>query len=123
MHTLRLALAAAFAALATPAFAGASVTIGLTVTGDIERKVVTYGCEGRDPLIVEYLNAAPNFLALVPIGDQTLVFVNVISASGAKYESGSYVWWTKGSDATLHDITEGLDAAPILTCSEQIETP
>ncbi|MBI4920275.1 MAG: MliC family protein [Devosia nanyangense] len=89
----------------------------------MERKAVTYACEGHDPLIVEYLNAAPNFLALLPVGDQTLIFVNVISASGAKYESGSYVWWTKGADATLHDVTEGLDAAPVLTCSEQVDTP
>jgi membrane-bound inhibitor of C-type lysozyme len=116
-------LAAAFAVLTAPALAGASVTIGLTVTGDAERKAVTYDCGTGAPLTVEYLNAAPNFLALVPVGDQTLVFVNVISASGAKYESGSYVWWTKGTDATLHDITEGLDAAPVLTCSEQVETP
>ena len=120
---LRLFAAAALAALSAPVLAGASVTIGLAVTGDMERKLATYACEGHDPLIVEYLNAAPNFLALVPVGDQTLIFVNVISASGAKYESGSYVWWTKGNDATLHDITEGLDAAPVLTCSEQVDTP
>ena len=109
--------------MASPALADATLGVGLSVTGNSEIKVATYACEGRDPLSVEYLNAAPNFLALVPVGDQTLVFVNVISASGAKYESGSYVWWIKGSDATLHDITEGLDAAPVLTCSEQVDTP
>ena len=120
---MRLLLAALLAALAAPAFADASVTIGLSVTGDLERKIVPYDCGTDTPLVVEYLNAAPDFLALVPIDGKPRIFVNTLSASGAKYEAGQYVWWNKGSDATLSDITEGLDAAPVLTCSEVIETP
>lgn len=115
--------AALLAALATPAVADASITIGLSVSGDLERKLVTYDCGAETRLAVEYLNAAPDFLALVPIDGKPRIFVNTISASGAKYESGQYVWWNKGSDATLGDITEGLDAAPVLTCSEIVETP
>ena len=72
---------------------------------------------------MQYINAAPNFLALIPIEDKTLIFVTTVSASGAKYESGQFVWWDKGSDATLSDVTEGLDAAPVLTCSENAQTP
>ena len=109
--------------LATPALADATIGVGLTVTGDSQIKTTKYDCTGHDPMVVQYLNAAPNFLALIPIEGQTLVFVNTISASGAKYESGQYVWWDKGSDATLSDVTEGLDAAPVLICTAENDTP
>jgi membrane-bound inhibitor of C-type lysozyme len=110
-------------ALASPALAEVSLSVGVGITTDAEIKTVTYDCAGPEPLHVQYLNAAPNFLALIPVNGQALVFVNTISASGAKYESGQYVWWDKGSDATLSDVTEGLDAAPVLTCSAKNETP
>ena len=121
---LRTALITALVALASPAFAAASVSMGLDLTGDGQVQTVVYGCgEGTEPLSVKYINAAPNFLAIVPIDGQDLVFVNVISGSGAKYVAGQYEWWNKGSDATLHDVTEGLDAAPVLSCSENVQTP
>jgi membrane-bound inhibitor of C-type lysozyme len=113
----------AMLALTSPALADVTIGVGLNVSGDSEIKVVKYDCEGHDPLTVQYLNASPNFLALIPIEGQTLIFVNTISASGAKYQAGQYVWWNKGSDATLSDVTEGLDAAPVLTCSEENNTP
>ena len=126
MKQLALAATAIFA-LASPALADASFTTGLSVMGDAEVKAVKYDCEHHDPIVVQYLNAAPNFLALVPIEQENasdrLVFVNVLSGSGAKYVAGKYEWWTKGNDATLHDVTEGLDAAPVLTCSEEVDTP
>lgn len=111
--------------LATPpALADVTLGVGLSITGDAEIKTVTYTCDGRDePLTVQYVNAAPNFLALIPIDGRTLLFVNTVSASGAKYESGQYIWWNKGTDATLSDVTEGLDAAPVLMCAENIQTP
>ncbi len=118
-----IALAGLLAATTSPVLADVSIGVGLSVTGDSEVKVTKYDCTGHDPVTVQYLNAAPNFLALIPIEGQTLIFVNTISASGAKYESGQYVWWNKGSDATLSDVTEGLDAAPVLTCAEEINTP
>jgi membrane-bound inhibitor of C-type lysozyme len=111
-------------ALASPALADVSVGVGLSISGDAEIKTVQYLCEGRDaPLSVQYINAAPNFLALIPIEDTTLIFVTTVSASGAKYESGQFVWWNKGNEATLSDVTEGLDAAPVLMCSENVQTP
>ncbi len=116
-------LTATLAALASPAFADVTVGLGVNITGDAEVKAAKYDCEGHEPFTVQYINAAPNFLALVPIDGTTLVFVNTISASGAKYEAGAYVWWNKGTDATLSDVTEGLDAAPVLTCTQEIDTP
>lgn len=113
--------------LTLPAAADVTFSTGVGVTGDAEIKTVKYDCEHHDPITVQYLNSAPNFLALVPVevdGDlKTLLFVNVISGSGAKYVSGRYEWWSKGNDATLHDVTEGLDAAPVLICNEEVDTP
>ena len=113
----------ALLALTSPAYADVSVGVGLNISGDAEIKAVRYTCDGHDPFVVRYVNAGPNFLALIPIGDQTLVFATVIAGSGTKYVSGQYEWRTKGNDATLQDVTEGLDAAPVLTCSEEVDTP
>ena len=92
--------------------------------GDFDRKTVKYGCQGQDAqLSVEYINAAPNYLALVPVDEGTLVFTTVLAGSGARYAAGKYVWSTKGPDASLYDLTAGANAKPILTCSEVNETP
>jgi membrane-bound inhibitor of C-type lysozyme len=108
---------------ATPTAASA-LTITLGTTGDFERKTIKYGCQGdQDSLSVDYLNVAPNYLALIPIDGTTLLFNTVLSASGARYAAGKYIWLTKGADGSLYDLTEGANAKPILTCSEVNETP
>jgi len=90
----------------------------LTLTGDVERRQVEYECEGReDLLMVEYVNAAPNFLALLTVEDELRVFANVVSASGARYASGRFVWWSDGAEASLFDETAETDD-PIMTCIE-----
>lgn len=116
-------ITATLGVLTSPTLADTSVNLGLTLAGDAEIKTVAYTCEGHDPITVQYVNAAPNFLAVLPIEGRQTVFVNVLTASGAKYVSGQYEWWNKGTDVTLHDVTEGLDAAPVLMCSEDIQTP
>lgn len=116
---LALALAGA-----SPALAAVDLNVGINLSGDVQIVTTVYGCgEGTEPLTVKYINAAPNFFAIIPIEGQDVVFVNVISASGAKYVAAEYEWWSKGADATLHNVTEGLDAAPVLTCSENVQTP
>jgi membrane-bound inhibitor of C-type lysozyme len=108
---------------ASPAISSALV-ITLNTTGDFERKTVGYGCTGmQDSLSVDYLNAAPNYLAMIPLDGSVLLFNTVLAGSGAKYVSGKYVWWTKGADGSLYDLTEGPNAKPILTCSEVNNTP
>ena len=108
---------------AAPA-ATSALTITLGTTGDFERKTVKYGCQGdQDSLSVDYLNVAPNYLALIPIDGTTLLFNTVLSASGARYAAGKYIWSTKGTDGSLYDLTQGANAKPILTCSEVNETP
>lgn len=121
---LRISIAATLLAIASPALAAVDLNVGINLTGDVQIVTSVYGCgDATEPLTVKYINAAPNFFAIMPIDGEDVVFVNVISASGAKYVAGHYEWWSKGADATLHDVTEGLDAAPVLTCSENVQTP
>ena len=119
----RLALAPLLLAT-SPAFAAVDLNVGINLSGDVQIVTAIYGCgEGAPELTVKYINAAPNFFAIVPVDGQDVVFVNVVSASGAKYVSGVYEWWNKGADASLHNVSEGLDAAPVLTCTENVQTP
>lgn len=121
---LRAVLSAAILAASSPALATVELNVGINLSGDVQIQTTIYGCgDTIEPITVKYVNAAPNFFAIVPIGGKDIVFVNVLTASGAKYVSGQLEWWSKGVDATLHDITEGLDAAPVLTCSENVQTP
>lgn len=98
-----------------------SAAVILDFSGNFERNLVRYDCGDGDPLQVQYINAAPNYLAIVPVAGQNLVFVTVLSGSGARYAAGEYEWWTSGMDATLSNLTTP-DAAPV-TCTEISETP
>ena len=124
----RTIFAAAIAATLLTGAASAAQTslqIELNSARDFERRVMTYDCATETPITVTYINAAPNFLALVPVADELeeLVFASVISASGVRYVSGKWAWWTRGADASLYDTTLGEDAAAVLKCSEVINTP
>lgn len=120
-----LALLLAATAVIPVAAVETSIEIELGTTGDFERREILYDCSEGEPFDVTYINAAPNFLALVPIADEPElhVFTSVISASGARYASGQWIWWTKGVDASLYDLTLGEDAEPVLTCTEFVNTP
>ena len=128
MNLTRTTLAfIAAASLAAPAMAqpvpAVQSALTLTLGGDAERRTMQYDCGEFGQIGVDYLNAAPNFLALVPYEGSTLIFVAVMSASGARYAAGNYEWWTKGPDATFHDLTKGADAPPLASCSEINNTP
>jgi membrane-bound inhibitor of C-type lysozyme len=116
------------AALLTPAIghaAEATLQVELGTKGDFERRAMTYECNDGSSVTATYINAAPNFLAILPVIDEPepLVFTSVVAGSGVRYVSGIWEWWTKGVDATLHDVTLGQDAEPVLTCSEVNNTP
>ena len=98
-----------------------SAQVVLALGGNFERNLVQYNCEDGSSLVVDYINADPNYLAILPVRDRKLVFVAVLAASGVKYVSGPHVWWTKGGSADLTDETNA-DAPPI-SCLEATETP
>lgn len=118
-------LAASLLAPATAQAVEASLQLELGTSADFERRVTIYDCSEGDPLSVTYINAAPNFLALVPIAGEPdlMVFAAVIAASGVRYTAGQWVWWTRGVDASLYDVTLGEDAEAVLTCTEINNTP
>lgn len=81
-----------------------------------DRQRHKYTCATGKILQVTYWNAANGqSFALVPVKGQPMLFVNTLSASGAKYQAGSYTWWTKGPRADLYDATAGKNAPPILS--------
>ena len=75
-----------------------------------------YTCATGKILQVTYWNAVNGqSFALVPVKGQPMLFVNTLSASGAKYQAGSYTWWTKGPRGDLYDATAGENAPPVLS--------
>ncbi len=112
------------AAVAAPApSASATLTITLESTGDIERNIASYQCDNETTLVVQYINAAPNFLAILPVDGVNHVFATTVSASGARYISGPYEWWSHRGEATLRDLMQDEDAAPLATCTSASNTP
>lgn len=95
-----------FLAAAGPALAGAP-DLATVLTFPPGARIVTqsYRCAGGPPFPVHYVTAGPNDIALVPIGGTTRIMVAVLAASGVRYVSGPYEWWTKGESATLSDKT------------------
>lgn len=80
------------------------------------RQTLKYTCATGRILTVTYLNAANGqSFALVPVKGQQLLFVSTLSGSGAKYQAGSYTWWTKGPRANLYDAMAGENAPPVLS--------
>ena len=93
--------------------------IAVTVenAGSNARTTASYDCAGK-AFEVEYINVEPDHLAIVPVDGEPRIFAMVISGSGARYASGQYIWWSKGTEAWLYDQMRGGDAAPVLTCTE-----
>lgn len=99
---------------AGPAQAQASLSLPVALGQDGSISSVRYCCADGTKLSVQYVNAGANSLALIPLKGETLIFVSVVSGSGARYASGAHTWWTKGDEATLSDET---GAAQPVTCA------
>lgn len=94
------------AVCATAALAEVSFSLGFE-SRDMMIRTQEYDCDATHPFKVHYLTSATDVLALVPVDGGQRVFVNVVAASGARYVSGHYEWWTKGGTATLSDVRKG----------------
>ena len=101
----------------TAASEGSDVTIRIPGADSVDRQAVRYDCGGK-AVEAEYINAGPVSLVTFTIDGAFVVASNVISASGAKYAGGQYVWWTKGEEATLFDATTG-DEDKGIACKPQ----
>nr|WP_245254006.1 MliC family protein [Paraburkholderia sp. LEh10] len=75
-----------------------------------------YTCATGRILHVTYLTATNGqSFAVLPVKGKQMLFVNVMSGSGARYQAGSYTWWTKGPQGTLYDAMLGENAPPLLS--------
>jgi membrane-bound inhibitor of C-type lysozyme len=101
----------------TAAIAGAwGAPLRLAEIQTKDRQTHKYTCATGKILQVTYWNAANGqSFALVPVKGQPMLFVNTLAASGAKYQAGSYTWWTKGPHADLYDATAGENAPLVLS--------
>jgi membrane-bound inhibitor of C-type lysozyme len=80
---------------------GADLTLHLSSDRAFTRTVAHYKCDAvgvqlglpGGPFAVEYINAAGNSLAILPVSGSSLVFVSVLSGSGARYAAQRYIWW------------------------------
>ncbi|WP_163025862.1 MliC family protein [Chachezhania antarctica] len=97
-------------ASAAPGLAETSLSLELDLGADSSVTSVAYKCDTLGDVQVQYINADANSLALIPIDGEQLIFVNVISGSGARYVSGVYEWWSKGDGARLTNQTDEANA-------------
>ena len=92
--TLAALLAAALLAPTAVQATQATLQIELGTAGDFERRVMTYDCNDGSTVTATYINAAPNFLAILPVVDEPepLVFTSVVAGSGQKIDRRSLIW-------------------------------
>ncbi|WP_372802095.1 MliC family protein [Paracoccus seriniphilus] len=90
---------------ASPVAGDVALTVDLGPTDQVTAG--TYTCGAGETIPVRYVNAGPNALAILPVDGEERIFVNVVSASGARYASGAHVWWSKGDSAALEHTIEG----------------
>jgi membrane-bound inhibitor of C-type lysozyme len=114
MRSILLALAGLSLAGAATAEVTLSIPLELGQNGSLQAQ--SYTCGDDAPFTVQYVNTEANALAIVPIDGQERIFVNVVAASGARYVSGAYVWWTKGDTARLENT---LDETSARECQAQ----
>ncbi|NTJ42676.1 hypothetical protein G6L28_08715 [Agrobacterium larrymoorei] len=84
--------------------------ITLPMPGDtkVEQVTARYQC-GAEVVSVVYINAGSVNLARLEMGNTIIVASSIISASGAKYAGGPYIWWSKGDNADLYDVMRDPD--------------
>lgn len=100
-----------FSLLASTAWA-ADLVIPLPETADISRKTVQYQCDAAGSKLglpagafkVDYINGGGNGLAVVPISGKPMIFVTVLSGSGARYAAQQYIWWEAHNQVTVSSL-------------------
>lgn len=89
--------------------------VAFELPGALDRQSVAYACSDGSAPKVAYYNLPDQSLAVVETAaGKARVYVSVLSASGAKYVSGPYVFWTRGSRADMLD--ERKADVPAVTC-------
>ncbi|WP_273719692.1 MULTISPECIES: MliC family protein [unclassified Bartonella] len=86
-------------------------------------EIATYQCDMRknkESIEATYYTAGDIALVDFKWKGKRIVGSNVIAASGAKYVSGQYVWWTTKNEALFYDlINDPKEENPIRCIEEQ----
>ncbi|VBB13160.1 MliC family protein [Burkholderia stabilis] len=115
--------------LAALALAGTAVSVAHAAQLTVEeidadaRQQTVYQCANQKQSVrVSYwLAGNGQSFALVPVNGRQLLFVDTVSASGARYQAGRYTWWTKGKEASLRDEIADQSSPPLLADCVQVE--
>ncbi|MCB4771002.1 MliC family protein [Ancylobacter sp. Lp-2] len=110
--------AAGVLALCMAAGAAGADTLAIPLPKGAKAQTIhaAYRCADGSRLKVSYYNAPPVALASLTVGGEFVVLANVLSGSGARYAGGRFIWWSKGSNGDLYDLTKGENAPP-LSCT------
>jgi membrane-bound inhibitor of C-type lysozyme len=100
------------------------VLVGLLLAGPAlaapEFQSATYQCSRGGSVPVTYVQDTEGGLAVLMLEGRQIVLLAEPAASGARYgwpsDGASYVWWTKGDEASLY-WKEGATETPLETCS------
>ena len=107
--------------------AAADLTISLTGSEPITRHTVKFQCDGHAGALglptgifqVEYLYGNGNSLAVLPIKGHSLIFANIMSASGSRYAADQYIWWDAGARGVhLYANPDSLSGKEQSACQE-----
>lgn len=109
-------LAAFSMSVATGAMAE-ELVIPLPNDTTVEKVETLYQC-AADKVEAVYFNAGEISLVRLGLKDGVTVAANVISGSGAKYQGGIYVWWSKGEEADLYDLMADPEMKKPVHCVE-----
>lgn len=109
-------LAAFSMSVATSALAE-ELVIPLPKDTTVEKVETVYQC-AADKVEAVYFNAGEISLVRLGLKDGVTVAANVISGSGAKYQGGIYVWWSKGEEADLYDLMADPEMKQPVHCVE-----
>ncbi|NSX85952.1 hypothetical protein G6L86_10170 [Agrobacterium tumefaciens] len=109
-------LAAFSISVATGAMAE-DLVIPLPNDTTVEKVETVYQC-AADKVEAVYFNAGEISLVRLGLKDSVTVAANVISGSGAKYQGGIYVWWSKGEEADLYDLMADPEMKKPVHCVE-----
>ena len=108
-------IAMVFIASTGSSLAEVAPALSLDLGQDGSLTATDYTCENGTSLSVHYLDSGVNSLAIVPIEDESHIFVAVIADSGVRYVSGPYTWWIKAKTAMLENVMD--DGQPV-SCTE-----
>lgn len=103
-----------FAACFLLTTSAADLTIHLPDDASVSRKSARYQCDANaaklglpaEAFPVEYINGGGNSLVIVPVAGKPLLFVTVLSGSGARYAAQQYIWWEAHGTVTVSSTLE-----------------